>query len=289
MKRILILSFTLLLLAIDALAQSGTAPPPSSWKRYTVRNEEFSITLPTVPAMTTYRQTREGFLQKERTQRLIGVYADGVVYTIYGDDDDPQKLLKNSMGQVVSVQGWDPATEQTVTSGEFTGKQYSSTHALGGVVQVFATKKHFYRIQAFGATAADPRVQQFFSSLRLGKNNEGIQLNDGPGTPLEPLDASVSDTVFTGKQVDRKIVLLMKPEPSYTEDARQNQITGTVVLKAVFSANGSVLNLRVVSGLSHGLTEKAINAAQRIKFIPAAKDGKFVPIWMQLEYNFNLY
>ena len=289
MKRVLIVSFTLLLLAIDALAQSGMAPPPSAWQRYTVRNEEFSITLPTVPAMTTHRQTRQAFIQKERTQRLIGVYADGVVYTIYGDDDDPQKMLKNSMGQVTSGQGWDPATEQTVTSGEFTGKQYSSTHALGGVVQVFATRKHFYRIQAFGATAADPRVQQFFSSLRLGKNNEGIQLNDGPGTPLEPLDASVSHPVFTGIQVDRKIVLLMKPDPSYTAEARQNQITGTVVLKAVFSANGTVLNLRVISGLSHGLTERAINAAQRIKFIPAAKDGKFVPVWMQLEYNFNLY
>jgi hypothetical protein len=44
----------LLLVTIDALAQS--APPPSDWKRYTVRDEEFSIILPTVPAMTTYRR-----------------------------------------------------------------------------------------------------------------------------------------------------------------------------------------------------------------------------------------
>jgi TonB family protein len=289
MNRILIVSFTLLLLAIDALAQTGSAPPPSAWQRYTARNEEFSIVLPTTPAMTTYTQTRRGFLEKERTQRLIGVYADGIVYTIYSDDGDPQKMLKDSTVSGNSAQGWDPASEQTVTCGDFTGKQYTTTHALGGVVQVFATKKHFYRIQAFGATSADPRVQQFFSSLTLGKNNEGIQLSDGPGTPLEPLDASVTGTIFTGKQVDRKIVLLMKPEPSYTEEARQNQITGTVVLKAVFSANGSVLNFRVVSSLPHGLTERSIAAAQRIKFIPAAKDGKFVPVWMQLEYNFNLY
>ena len=81
----------------------------------------------------------------------------------------------------------------------------------------------------------------------------------------------------------------MKPEPSYTEAARQNQVTGTVVLKAIFSANGSVLKINVVSGLPQGLTERAIKAAQKIKFIPAVKDGKFVPCWIQLEYNFNLY
>jgi TonB family protein len=290
MKRVLLLSCTLLLVAIDAVAQSGgMAPPPSAWERYTVRNEEFSIILPTVPAMTIYKLTLRAFLDKERTQRHIGVYADGVVYTIYSDDSEPQAMLKNSTERLTSALGWDPATEQTVTCGEFTGKQYTTAHAPGGVMQVFATKKHFYRIQAFGATAADPRVQQFFLSLRLGKNNEGIQLTDGPGTPVEPLDSSVVDTVFTGKQVDRKIILLMKPEPSYTEAARQNQITGTVVLKAVFSANGSVLKCNVLASLPYGLTERAIDAAQRIKFIPAAKDGKFVPVWMQLEYNFNLY
>ena len=81
----------------------------------------------------------------------------------------------------------------------------------------------------------------------------------------------------------------MKPEPSYTESARKNQITGTVVLRVVFSSNGMVDNIRVVSGLPNGLTERAIDAAQKIKFIPSMKDGKYVSMWMQLEYNFNLY
>jgi TonB family protein len=293
MKRIPLLSCMLLLVAIDALAQSGgMAPPPAEWQRYKVNSEEFSIALPTLPAMTTFRQSRNAFVTKERTQRDLGVYADGVVYTIFSDDDDPQSRLKNSVKQAITAQGWDPATEQTVTCGDFTGKQYTSTHALGGVVQLFATKKHFYRIQAFGATAADPRVQHFFSSLTLGKKTDGIEVTDGPGTPLEPIDGSISipeENVFTGKQVDRKVIVLQKPEPSYTESARLNHVTGTVVLKVIFSANGSILNVRVVSDLPYGLTRQAIAAAQKIKFIPAAKDGKFVPVWMQLEYNFNLY
>jgi len=286
MKSFLFLSCTFLLVSIDALAQS--APPPSDWKRYTVRDEEFSIILPTVPAMTTYKQSRTPY-QNERTWRQLGVYADGVVYAIFTDDEDPQGGLKNADRSMMSRQ---PASEMGVTCDGFAGKLYTFTGPIGGLIEVFATKKHFYEIEAFGASADDPRLKQFFASLRLRKENEGIEVTDGPGTPFEPVDGSVkipAESVVTGKQVDRKVKLVMKPEPSYTEAARQSQITGTVILKVVFSANGSVVNIEVKESLPQGLTEQSIEAAKRIKFIPAVKDGKFVPMWIQLEYNFNLY
>jgi protein TonB len=95
--------------------------------------------------------------------------------------------------------------------------------------------------------------------------------------------------IFTGKDVTTKARLISKPEPQYTEEARKNQITGTVVLKVVFASNGTVQNIRTVSGLPNGLTERAIAAARQIKFVPATKDGHQVSMWMQLEYNFNLY
>lgn len=286
MKRFLLLSCTLLLVSIDALAQS--APPPSNWQRYTVRDEEFSIILPTVPAMTTYKQARTPY-QNERTLRELGAYADGVVYAIYTDDEDPQGALKNADKRMISR---PPASEMGITCDGFAGKLYTFTSPIGGLIEVIATRKHFYEIQAFGASADDPRLKQFFASLRLRKENEGIEVTDGPGTPFEPVDGSVkipAENVVSGKLVDRKITLVMKPEPSYTEAARQSQVTGTVILKAVFSANGSVVNIEVKESLRQGLTEQSIEAAKRIKFIPAVKDGKFVPMWIQLEYNFNLY
>ncbi|HKN82512.1 MAG TPA: energy transducer TonB, partial [Pyrinomonadaceae bacterium] len=92
-----------------------------------------------------------------------------------------------------------------------------------------------------------------------------------------------------GKEVDAKARLLKKPEPSYTEQARSAGIMGTVVLKVVFSSTGQVTNIRIVQELPYGLTERAIVAAKKIKFIPAMKDGRYVSMWMQLEYNFNLY
>jgi hypothetical protein len=38
-----------------------------------------------------------------------------------------------------------------------------------------------------------------------------------------------------------------------------------------------------------GLTEKAVAAARLILFAPATRNGQPVSMYMQLEYNFNLY
>jgi len=121
-----------------------------------------------------------------------------------------------------------------------------------------------------------------------GGNIGGGDRNDGGGGPGGGGGGDYS-RIFTGKDVTSKARLISKPEPQYTEDARKNQITGTVVLKVVFASNGSVQNIRTVSGLPYGLTERAIAAARQIKFVPATKDGHQVSMWMQLEYNFNLY
>ena len=121
-----------------------------------------------------------------------------------------------------------------------------------------------------------------------GGNVGGGDFNAGGGGPGGGGGGDYSK-IFTGKDVTTKAKLISKPEPQYTEDARKNQITGTVVLKVVFASSGQVTNIRTVSGLPYGLTERAIAAARQIKFTPATKDGHQVSMWMQLEYNFNLY
>jgi TonB family protein len=121
-----------------------------------------------------------------------------------------------------------------------------------------------------------------------GGNMGGGDFNAGGGGPGGGGGGDYSK-IFTGKDVTSKARLISKPEPQYTEDARKNQIVGTVVLKVVFASSGQVTNIRTVSGLPYGLTERAIAAARQIKFVPATKDGHQVSMWMQLEYNFNLY
>jgi TonB family protein len=121
-----------------------------------------------------------------------------------------------------------------------------------------------------------------------GGNIGGGDRRDGGGGPGGGGGGDYN-RVFSGREVSQKARVLSKPEPQYTEDARKNQITGTVVLRAVFTSGGQVTNIRAVSGLPYGLTERAIAAARLIKFSPAMKDGRAVSMYIQLEYNFNLY
>jgi len=100
---------------------------------------------------------------------------------------------------------------------------------------------------------------------------------------------SDSDGIFTVAQVEQRARLLRKPEPKYTEEARRNQISGTVMLRVVFSSAGEVVQIRAARTLPFGLTERAIEAARQIRFVPAMKGGRPVSVFMQLEYNFNLY
>jgi len=97
------------------------------------------------------------------------------------------------------------------------------------------------------------------------------------------------DRVYSSPQVETRARVLLKPEPQYTEQARRDGITGTVILRVVFSRSGEITNIRAMQSLPGGLTEKAVAAARQIRFVPATRNGQPVSMYMQLEYNFNLY
>jgi protein TonB len=82
--------------------------------------------------------------------------------------------------------------------------------------------------------------------------------------------------------------LAHKVEPSYSKQARQKRIQGTVLLYIQVDARGRAINMRVLHSLAGGLDEKAMEAVRKWKFNPAMKDGKPVTVEAQVEVNFRL-
>lgn len=95
--------------------------------------------------------------------------------------------------------------------------------------------------------------------------------------------------VYSQAQVTTKAVILSKPEPGFTDEARDNNVAGLVRLRAVLGADGRVRNILVLKRLPAGLTDKCVEAARRIRFKPATLDGRPVSQFVVLEYNFNIY
>jgi protein TonB len=96
------------------------------------------------------------------------------------------------------------------------------------------------------------------------------------------------DKIYTAKETSKKPVIKDKPVPEYTLIAHRHGVQGTVTIRAVFRSSGKVTNIQAIKTLPDGLTEQAIDAARRIKFKPAEKDGRPVSTFMQLEYRFRL-
>ena len=124
----------------------------------------------------------------------------------------------------------------------------------------------------------------------IGSGKDAVANGNTAPSPATGVTAPVDyNKIFKPTEVDQKARILSKPTPSYTDEARQNQITGTVVLQLVLSASGNVTDIKAVSGLPYGLTERAIAAARQIQFTPAMKDGRAVSQYIRVEYNFNMY
>jgi TonB family protein len=94
-----------------------------------------------------------------------------------------------------------------------------------------------------------------FGSQEIAQNTPHVQRVDSgpPATPVE---------------------ITFKPNPVYTDEARNLKLEGEVLLEVQFAANGQLHVNRVVRGLGHGLDEAALAAANKMHFKPAMRNGQ---------------
>ncbi|HVN20862.1 MAG TPA: TonB family protein, partial [Dongiaceae bacterium] len=84
------------------------------------------------------------------------------------------------------------------------------------------------------------------------------------------------------------VEITFKPNPVYTQEARDMKLEGEVLLEVSFSANGTLHVNKVVRGLGHGLDDAAIAAANKIRFKPALRYGQPVDSTAVVHVMFQL-
>lgn len=93
--------------------------------------------------------------------------------------------------------------------------------------------------------------------------------------------------VFGATEVDKRARLLDAPAAAYPDAARAAKASGEVRLEMVLAADGTVKDIFPMKPLEHGLTETAFEAARKIKFTPAIRDGQPVSQFVVLSYEFK--
>jgi len=81
--------------------------------------------------------------------------------------------------------------------------------------------------------------------------------------------------------------LIRKVQPSYPPLARNARIQGTVVLQAVISKQGTIENLRLLSGHPM-LAPAAIDAVRQWRYRPYILNSEPVEVETQITVNFSL-
>lgn len=127
---------------------------------------------------------------------------------------------------------------------------------------------------------------QFLPALARGKrkpDNAWIEFACAPSNP-----AATDVRLYRFGPGVISPVPVFKPEPEYSEVARQAKLQGVATLSIEIDASGHTRRIRVIRALGLGLDEKAMESVARWRFTPATRDGRPVAVQASVSVNFRL-
>jgi len=154
------------------------------------------------------------------------------------------------------------------------------------VVQVAANREDRVGVVEPSASTADSRGQGDAGGVGTGAGS-GVGQGEGAGIG-EGEGGGTGGGVYRPGSGVLPPSLLREVKPDYTEDARRRGITGEVLMEIVVRRDGTVGDVKVLSGLGYGLDERAIAAVRQWKFSPATLHGKAVDVAVEVSMEFRL-
>lgn len=104
-------------------------------------------------------------------------------------------------------------------------------------------------------------------------------------TDYQPADPAV----LRQSMVDKKARLLSTVEPASNDYAQQHGVAGICLYHVVIGADGKPGVIAVARPIGFGLDENAVDTLRKASFEPAIKDGKPVPVLLDLVVEFRIY
>ena len=105
-------------------------------------------------------------------------------------------------------------------------------------------------------------------------------------------DVTVNFTLAKTGNADNAVtppMVIYKPEPVYTKEARAAKLQGIVELQIMVAADGMVSDVKVTKPFDKGLDESAVQTVKTWKFLPAMKAGKPVAWTGVVEVSFKIF
>lgn len=293
-------------------SQNANVPvePKDSWIRVQSDDGEFSID---VPAKNNFYYNEDGFyITKDYSDyrlgnmRMLNAYSartllsfeiykakKAALEAIYERDTSKRNELEKAE---VNKDGSSIRQVTTKSDGSYCRRQY------------FHSKTNIYVLTVISRGSETLEARRFLDSVVFKPGTKDISassvvlLSKLPVTEIgveqkieKDTNSSQASIKPPDKPLDKNIVgviILNKPNASYTAQARRNGLNGVqgvVRLKPTLSADGFVSNIVVVKSLPDGLLRQALFAAIRIKFLPRENQGNPEDTVVTIDYSFSIY
>ncbi len=225
--------------------------------------------------------------------------------------NNPRKTVKN-----YKLVGRKGATGETYETDDFLVRRLNEYVNDEIYIALYVGLKKDYFTIAVSGQKDNPTMDRFLKTIRLG----GVYLFPGglPGhlgagepvifdkLPISPeVEAALKRPNVTGlkpkfeiltsdwpgelHKFSRHLIVLSKPRPGYTDEARRMNIQGTIRANVEFLKNGNIGNITVDRSADYGLALNVVKAIRGIKFIPAQINGVPADVTRTIHYTFSIY
>ncbi|HCA59501.1 MAG TPA: hypothetical protein DEP46_16145 [Blastocatellia bacterium] len=307
MNRIFIFFIALFVSVVGLNGQSLVSGP--AWRNLAPPSEEFSVDVPIELDVVT--NSFESIVFEQSYQGRLGdtyffIFSDDI------EDGDGHTNVRLAVSTYTSEQ-----IGEIPTNGKFASYSFDSGDGFFHRIMLTQTNKRIYSFHTVSLSPDDPLVKRFFSTVKIeeesperlwnpvnvfspdvtdpekdGKADTGSGFASCSGPRRDPVlnpGAEASRPTVPATARISSLTITSRPKPNFTELARVYSVSGTVLVRVTFGADGRIGAITPIRRLPFGLTENAIRAAEKIQFRPRIEGGKPVTTSRTVEYSFTLY
>jgi TonB family protein len=182
----------------------------------------------------------------------------------------PSPSVQTTTVTPVAANETSPAENTVRPNTELMNRQLNAPSKISSDLKMLAGKDAA-PASGFGATGMDG----------LGNAGSGVFTGSGPKVKVAvPQKVSISSGIAVG-------LLIQRTTPIYPPMAKTARVSGTVVIQATISRNGTIENPRVVSGPAM-LRQAALDAVKSWRYRPYMLSGEPVEVETTVNVNFSL-
>lgn len=190
--------------------------------------------------------------------------------------------IPNVQVHLRNLEGSNEETGVANQAGEFL---FSAIPAGRYEMEVRARGFKIWRKQAVVVAGAAARADAF---MEVGEISETAKVVSSRPAVAAPRAAIPPQRIPIGGNVQPS-KLLSQTRPVYPEDLQQQGITGTVIIRAVVSKEGQILNPRVINTEVHpGLAKAALDAVSKWLYEPSKLNGQPIEVLTTIQISFEL-